>query len=105
MKWVSNDQKVLESIPIHDRAKDVKELYLTERALGVSWCIEKDKFGFKNNVKEQLCTRCRILSIVSSRYDPLGMVVPFTLPAKLLVQGLCRKGLAWDNEIPDNYLS
>ena len=58
-KWVSNDRKVLESIPIHDRAKDVEELDLaedalpTERALGVSLCVENDKFGFKVNAKER----------------------------------------------------
>ena len=49
-KWISNDRKVSESIPLHDRAKNVKELDLTEdvlpveRALGVSWSIENDKF-------------------------------------------------------------
>ena len=110
-KWVSNDRKVLESIPIHDRAKDVKELDLaedalpTERALSVLWCVENDKFGFKVNVKERPCTRRGILSIVSSIYDPLGLAVPFILPAKLLLQDLCRKGIAWDDEIPDNYSS
>lgn len=41
-KWISNDRKVSESIPLYDRAKNVKELDLTEdvlpveRALGVS---------------------------------------------------------------------
>ena len=48
-------------------------------------------------------TRRGIPSIVSSIYDPLGMAVPFILPTKLLLQDLCRKGLAWDDEIPDNY--
>ena len=41
-KWISNDRKVSESIPLPDRAKNIKELDLTEdvlpveRALGVS---------------------------------------------------------------------
>ena len=109
-KWISNDRDVLESISIHDRAKNVKELDLnedslpTERALGVSWSVENDKFGFKINVKKRPCTRRGILSVVSSIYDPLGMAVPFVLPAKLLLQDLCRKGLGWDDEIPSNYL-
>ena len=33
------------------------------------------------------------------------MAVPFILPAQLLLQDLCRKGLAWDDEIPDNFSS
>ena len=110
-KWISNDQEVLESIPACDRAKDVKELDPTrdalpiERALGVSWFVETDKFGFKICVKKRPCTRRGILSVVSSIYDPLAMAAPFILPAKLLLQDLCRKGLRWDDEIPSCYLS
>ena len=110
-KWVSNDRHVLESTPPEERAKDVKELDLecdmlpTERALGVSWFVETDAFGFKVNIKEKPCTRRGILSVVSSVYDPLGMAAPFVLPAKLLLQDLCRKGLGWDDEIPCLHLS
>ncbi len=110
-KWTSNDREVLESIPVEARAKNVKELDLdndalpTERALGVSWFVESDTFGFKVNIKEKPCTRREILSVVSSVYDPLGMAAPFVLLAKLLLQDLCRKGLDWDDEIPSNYLS
>ena len=77
----------------------------TERALGVSWFVETDPFGFKVNIKEKPCTRRGILSVVSSVYDPLGMAAPFVLPAKLLLQDLCRRGLGWDDEIPCFHLS
>ncbi|XP_047474085.1 uncharacterized protein LOC125028654 [Penaeus chinensis] len=39
--------------------------------------------------------------MVSSLYDPLGLVSPFTLPVKLVLQSLCKKGLKWDEPIPD----
>ena len=109
-KWMSNDRKVLESIPVEDRAKHIKELDLTkdtlptERALGVSWLVETDTFGFKISVKERPCTRRGILSWVSSVYDPLGMAALFILPAKLLLQDLSRKGLGWHDEIPSSFL-
>ena len=109
-KWISNDREVLESIPVEDRTKDIKELDLTkdalptERALGVSWFVETDTFGFKISVKERPYTRRGILSVVSSVYDPLGMAAPLILPAKLLLQDLCRKGLGWDDEIPSSFL-
>ena len=32
-------------------------------------------------------------------YDPLGMIAPFMLPAKLLLQSLANEGLDWDTEI------
>ncbi len=40
-----------------------------------------------------------MLSIISSIYDPLGFVAPFTLKAKMLLQSLCKKQLSWDEEI------
>ena len=98
-KWASNDRQVLESIPPEEGAKDVKELNLecdmlpTERALGVSWFVDPDAFRFKVHIKEKSCTRRGILSLVSSVYNPLGMAAPFILPANLLLQDLCRKGL------------
>ena len=80
-KWISNSRKVLETIPEEERAK-VKTLDLSkddlpvERALGVKWCVEKDTFGFKVDVKLKPPTRRGILSVVSSVYDPLGLAIP-----------------------------
>ncbi|XP_015776096.1 PREDICTED: uncharacterized protein LOC107354169 [Acropora digitifera] len=78
--------------------------YREGRALGVSWFVEADAFGFKVHIKEKPCTRRGILSVVSSVYDPLRMAAPFVLPTKLLLQDLRRKGLGWD-DIPSLDLS
>ena len=43
--------------------------------------------------ERQAPTRWGILSLVSSVYDPLGFAAPFTLPAKALLQDLCRQNL------------
>jgi len=67
-----------------------------ERALGTRWDVETDTFGFKISLKDKYFTRRGILSIVSSIYDPLGLVAPFILSAKRIPQSLCRKGLGWD---------
>ena len=110
-KWANNDRKVLESISPDERAKEVKELDLecdllpTEKALGVAWLVETDALSFKVNIKEKTCTSRWILSAVSSVYDTLGMAATFVLPAKLLLQDLCKKGLGWDDEIPCLHLS
>lgn len=107
-KWVSNSSKVVASVPESERATSVKYLCFDEpsmeRALGVLWNISSDEFGFKINVKDKPATRRGILSIVSSVYDPLGFASPFVLPAKILMQELCRKNLSWDDPIPaDNF--
>ena len=46
-------------------------------------------------------TRIGLLSLAMSIFDPLGIVAPFLLPLKLLIQRLTKIGLAWDVEIPE----
>ena len=107
-KWLSNSREVMESIPESERATSVKDLdfdhALIERALGVQWHVASDTFRFKITIKDRPPTRRGILSTVSSVYDPLGFIAPFVLPAKILLQDLCRKGLGWDDKIPEEEL-
>ena len=107
-KWVSNDRTVLSTIKEDDKGKDIKSLDLdkdqlpTDRALGLQWSVEDDAFRFEIKVTEKPHTRRGILSMVSSVYDPLGILAPVTLPAKQLLQELCKQGYAWDDPIPTN---
>jgi hypothetical protein len=102
-KWVSNSRDVLKNIEVQDRAKGLTELdfdkFPTERALGVLWNVETDNIEFRITPKCCEATRRNILSIVSSVYDPLGIVSPFILPAKILMQDLCRRGMDWDTTL------
>lgn len=107
--WVSNSKTLLLSLPEEDRANKVKDLDLDqnimsgERACGVQWCIETDSFEFKIQLQEKLLTRRGILSMVSSIYDPLGMMAPVILPAKQILQELCGSKLRWDEKIPERF--
>ena len=62
-KWISTSQRVLETIPVAKRAKEVKTLDLSkddlpvERAFGVKWCMETDTSGFKVDIKFNPPTR------------------------------------------------
>ena len=60
--------------------------------------MESDMFTFKMVPKDVLHTK-RILSVTSSIYYPLAIVSPITLPAKKLLQDLCKQGLTSDEEI------
>ena len=73
----------------------------SEKALGVLWAVESDLLGCHVSVPDKPVTRRGILSVVSSVYDPLGMVAPFVLQGKVLVQELWRWQLGWDDKIPD----
>ena len=106
-KWTSNHRSVLASIPVEERAKELKQLDLdrehlpAERALGAQWNIEQDTFTFNQCLKSQPTTRRGILSMVSSIYDPLGFLSPVVLVAKKILQDLCRIKCGWDDCIPD----
>ena len=74
----------------------------SERALGIQWNIQTDKFEFNINVKPKDPTRRGILAVVSSVYDPLGLAAPFVLTGKILLQDLCRRKMGWDDTIPED---
>ena len=86
----SNSRDVLCAISETERAQSVISLNPCEalpsdRALGINWEVNEDKIKFMVKVADRLLTRRGILSIVSSIFDPLGLVSPITLRAKAIV--------------------
>ncbi|KAI3351066.1 hypothetical protein L3Q82_005633 [Scortum barcoo] len=106
-KFMSNDRKVLESIPPSERATNISNMDLSfedlplERALGIKWDVESDHFQINVNLKDQPATRRGVLSTVASLYDPLGFVAPVLLKAKIILQETCRRGTDWDDPLSD----
>ena len=76
-----------------------------KKALGVFWRVETYTPGFQVTCLEKAASRRGVLSVVSSVYDPLGMVAPFILSGKIIVQELRRLRLGWDDQIPDEILT
>ena len=81
-KWVSNSAKVTESVSEEERSGSVKDLNFdqptVQRALGVNWDVVSDEFSFKVIIKEKPSTRRGILSIVSSVYTRLALLLHFS---------------------------
>ena len=50
---------------------------------------------------ENPSTRCGLLSLLNSIYDPLGLGAPFLLKRRLIIQQLCRDRLDWDEPIDE----
>lgn len=92
---------------MEQRAKEIKELDMTkdllpiERALRVQWFVESDKLHFRAELNDRPLTRRGILSTVSSVYDPLGLISPFLLKSKIILQGICKDDAHWDDPMPD----
>ena len=82
---------------------DLEDLPI-DRALGTQWDVEADTLCFRVKEKPVPDTRREILSLVSSLYDPLGFAASLILPAKVLLQELCRLDFGWDETVPNETL-
>ncbi|KAL1280039.1 hypothetical protein QQF64_014639 [Cirrhinus molitorella] len=107
-KFNSNQAEVLSCVASSERAVTTDPLNLSLNAtseghvLGIQWSSENDTFSFNIDAKDHPPTRRGLLSVVASLYDPLGFVAPFTLSGKRILQELCRRGIGWDDPIPEN---
>ncbi|XP_042870686.1 uncharacterized protein LOC122252327 [Penaeus japonicus] len=65
-----------------------------DRALGVLWNLDDDVLKVIVSTPMKPTTRRGILSIMSSIFDPLGLLAPFTIRAKMIFQDEVRRKLA-----------
>ncbi len=110
-KWSSNDRSVLEDVPMEDRQPDIE---IREdgrptgklKTLGVTWRSENDVFTFNVQppVLNERATIREVLSSISTLFDPLQLLSPFTVRAKILMQDIWSAGLDWDDTLPQSLL-
>ena len=102
-KFVSSSSEVLSSIDqtlVAEKAKVNFADTLIERALGVVWNVSSDVFTYDVSIDlSGSVTRRKILSIVSSVFDPLGLVSPYILIGKRILQDLCVSDIGWDDGV------
>ena len=106
-KFIVNDKSLMCQIDPDRRAVEIDDFSPQSqgKVLGVKWNIFTDEFYFDVNydiIPIFSVSRRKILSIVSSIYDPLGFVGPLILPGKLIFQDTTRLKVPWDDIVnPD----
>lgn len=107
-KWISNSKTVMKALPSSELSKKIISLDLldlpSERALGILWDPNTDKFMVNSLSRSYPDTKRGMLSLVSSIFDPLGFLTPSVLEPKLLIQELWRCQISWDDAIPSDLL-
>ena len=93
-KIMSNSKGLMKTISVDDRAT-VESVHKC-KTLGVVWDTLSDELYIPLHVEVSICTRRGILSAVSSIYDPMGIIAPLILKAKLMLQTMCKNDCPWD---------
>ncbi|XP_037038490.1 uncharacterized protein LOC119076010 [Bradysia coprophila] len=98
-KWCSNHSAILDQVPKSKRAVslDINADVTETKALGMKWIPHSDIFSLKYEPKEHnKITKRTILSETAQLFDPLGLVNPVIVKAKIFMQELWKEDMDWD---------
>ena len=101
-KFVTNDPSLLASIPDSERAKEVtifSEQSIT-KTLGMRWNVAHDILFYVFPSTPVETTRRSMLSTNSSIFDPLGLLSPWLIYGKALLQEVTTSKFGWDEPVP-----
>ncbi|XP_055585330.1 uncharacterized protein LOC129738161 [Uranotaenia lowii] len=107
--WTSNSTAVLRSLGVGGGSRESIHLNQDkvtdyERVLGIMWDTQNDVFSFAvptnaAATEAEPPKKRGVLSTVMSLFDPIGLLAPFTVLGKMLMQDLWRAGCDWDQRI------
>ncbi|XP_045457904.1 uncharacterized protein LOC123668157 [Melitaea cinxia] len=113
-KWTSNNSQVLKSVlPTDTATQSSEKLEHTEtseagysftsntvKTLGLKWTHTQDTLQLSLPTRIQgKSTKRHILSQISQIFDPIGILAPTTILAKILMQDICKENKDWDSVI------
>ena len=99
-EWVSNSpqlQQLTTSEGLSAKRQDQMKI------LGMEWRVQEDNLTFCTNLHDpQLTTKRQCLSVLARVFDPLGLILPVTIRARMGLQDLWRSGVNWDETLDVN---
>ncbi|XP_018316899.1 uncharacterized protein, partial [Mycetomoellerius zeteki] len=103
-KWTSNEPSILESIPSAGQAS-LPFLQFNQstavQVLGLQWNPKTDSFHYSVATSiPTIISKRVILSTIAKIFDPLGLVAPVLITAKIFIQELWAIKLGWDDALP-----
>ncbi|XP_076638833.1 uncharacterized protein LOC143350692 [Colletes latitarsis] len=102
-QWVSNEPKLIESLRKLDNTEHIAlDTVEAKKTLGLYWNANKDTLGYslKQAPARQKITKRTILARVAQLFDPLGLLGPIIVQAKLIMQDLWKCQVDWDEDVP-----
>ena len=103
--WASNSPHLMNTAVEHN----VAEVNNPIKVLGLWWDIQHDLLyplpKPNTTTYADAMIKREILKWISSIFDSLGLITPVTISAKLFLQQLWQKQLAWDTELSEDLCS
>nr|XP_012153233.1 PREDICTED: uncharacterized protein LOC105664226 [Megachile rotundata] len=102
-QWASNHRALLQNLP---EQSINKRLHLGEsstiKTLGVFWDSSDDtiRYSITNSPLTNSFTKRSISSVIAKIYDPLGLLGPVIILAKIMLQKVWTLKLDWDESLP-----
>ena len=100
-KFLSNRPAALENLLKEDKAE-----MKAQRILGQTWDPKTDKLMFakpKLLYTGQQMTQRKVLSMAASLFDPVGLISPFAIRIRCILQRIIKEGRNWDQPVSDCY--
>ncbi|GFT74611.1 integrase catalytic domain-containing protein [Nephila pilipes] len=109
-KWISNDTTLMsqwatkgfDSYPVDTSVSLASN---KTKVLGLAWqtlvdCLTLDTKGLLEFISTNKNTKRFLLQANGKIFDPLGLISPFTIRMKCLIQELWKNKITWDEDLP-----
>ncbi len=110
-KWRSSHTEVLNQIPEEIQEKEDRKLMMKDeslKTLGTHWDAELDALFVTTpqpiTSKNGEITKRVVAKVVAGLYDVLGIITPFSISGKIILQKLWELNIGWDQSIPAEML-
>ncbi|XP_076295805.1 uncharacterized protein LOC143216540 [Lasioglossum baleicum] len=102
-QWASNEPELLSGLNEELIHPKILGDSTTMKTLGVSWDARRDtiRYSVQQTVTKEV-TKRSVLSTIARIYDPLGLLGPITIVAKIFMQRLWALKINWDESLPAN---
>lgn len=109
-KWSSNSSTLRKEFLCEEQSEHSQSEEFSSdgghevKTLGLWWDAHKDQFNLRPNqeysINKNHVTKRTILSNIARIFDPLGLVGPVVVRAKMQLQALWKLNLSWDESLP-----
>lgn len=107
-KWSSNSSELMTHISDHLHEPNGSlnlDSSSTIGTLGMQWNPRTDRFNYQVTIEPRTVhTKRSVLSDISKMFDPLGLVAPVIITAKILMQRVWTFDTEWDDPLPSPIL-